>query len=388
MKIVVVGLGYVGLGLSVLLAKSNEVIGYDNDFVKLENLKNKISPIKDNKIQEQISSCNLDFNVNSSLEDSLKNVKFVFLCLPTSFKNGKLDTSILENVIRKILSYNKKIVIIIKSTIPIGFTDKVIKDNNYNNIIFSPEFSREGHSFDDNLIPSRIIVSYNEENLEFAKEVSKILSKDCINSPKILFMKNKEAESVKLLSNTYLAMRVAFFNEVDSLSNKLGMSTKDIIDGICLDNRIGDYYNNPSFGYGGYCLPKDTKEVIRTLKNLDFKNSLIGNIDLSNRKRIDYIVKEILSRNCKNIGIYRLIMKSGSDNFRDSAIFNIIKKLQKNDVKIIIYEPLLNNSKQFILNNDLKSFKENCDLIIANRYQIELDDVKDKVLTKDLFYRN
>lgn len=389
MKIAVAGTGYVGLSLATLLSKNNEVIALDVIPEKVEKINNRISPIKDEYIEKYFKEKNLNLKATLDYKEAFKNAEFVIISTPTNYDEEKnfFDTSSVEDIIKKVISMNdNNITMVVKSTIPVGFIESVKQKYNINNIFFSPEFLREGKALYDNLYPSRIIVGEkNEKAKEFASLLIESAEKKDIET---LFMKSTEAEAVKLFSNTYLALRVAYFNELDTYALTKGLSSRDIIKGVCLDPRIGDQYNNPSFGYGGYCLPKDTKQLLANYK--DVPQNLIEAIVNSNKTRKDFITEEIIKTKPQVVGIYRLTMKTGSDNFRASAIQDIIKNLRANNIKVIIYEPTLNQKEfdGFEIVNDIKEFKRNSSIILANRQENILEDVKEKVYTRDLFSRD
>ena len=388
MKIAIAGVGYVGLSLATLLSQYNEVVALDIIEDKVDKINSKISPIEDKYIEKYLRTKKLNLRATLDYKDAFCNADFIIICMPTNYdeKNNFFDTSLVEEIIEKIKNMKISTTIIIKSTVPVGFTEKMKRKHNMNNIIFSPEFLREGKALYDNLYPSRIILGdKNEQAKKFAELLKKAsLKKDVA----IKFMKSTEAEAVKLFSNTYLALRIAYFNELDTYAEIKGLNTKNLIEGVCMDQRIGDFYNNPSFGYGGYCLPKDTKQLKANYK--DVPENLITAIVNSNATRKQHIVKEILSKEPKIIGIYKLSMKKDSDNFRTSAIFDIIDMLIKKDKNIIIYEPQYENEnyKNCKIVRDIKSFKENSSIIIANRIEDELADVMDKVYTRDIYFRD
>lgn len=389
MKIVVAGTGYVGLSLATLLSQKNEVVALDIIPKKVEMINNRISPIKDEYIEKYFKEKNLNLRATLDYKDAFENAEFVIISTPTNYDSEKnfFDTSSVEDIIQKVISMkDNNITMIVKSTIPVGFINSVKSKYNINNIFFSPEFLREGKALYDNLYPSRIIVG---EKNEKAKKIAKLLvdaseKKDV----EVLFMDSTEAEAVKLFANTYLALRVAYFNELDTYAISKGLNTKDILTGVCLDPRIGNHYNNPSFGYGGYCLPKDTKQLLANYK--DVPQNLIEAIVNSNKTRKDFITEEILKSKPEVVGIYRLTMKSGSDNFRSSAVQDIIKNLRAENVKVIIYEPTLNQNEfdGFEVVNDINQFKEQSSIILANRQEELINDVKEKVYTRDLFSRD
>lgn len=386
MKIAVAGTGYVGLSLGTLLSQNNEVIALDIIPDKVEKINNKISPIKDEYIEKFFKEKKLNLRATLDYKEAFREADFVIISTPTNYDEEKnyFDTSSVEDIIEKVISMNdKNITMVIKSTIPVGYTEKIKEEYNIDNIFFSPEFLREGKALYDNLYPSRIIVgSKSKKAKEFAKLLEDSAEKENINT---LFMNSTEAEAVKLFSNTYLALRVAYFNELDTYADVKGLNTKDIINGVCLDPRIGDNYNNPSFGYGGYCLPKDTKQLLANYR--DVPQNLIEAIVNSNKTRKEFIAEDVLKIKPKCVGIYRLTMKAGSDNFRSSAIIDIIKLLKANNQEIIIYEPTLKDEEfnGCKLINNLNEFKEQSSIIMANRITDEIRDSIDKIYTRDLF---
>lgn len=389
MKIAVAGTGYVGLSISTLLSQNNEVIALDIMPEKVEKINNRISPINDEYIEAYFREKNLNLKATLDYKEAFKEADFVVISTPTNYdsKRNFFDTSSVEDIIQKVISMNdSNITMVVKSTIPVGFIKNMKAKYNIDNIFFSPEFLREGKALYDNLYPSRIIVG---EKSEKAKEFAKLLV-DAANKEdiEVLFMDSTESEAVKLFANTYLALRVAYFNELDTYAISKGLNTKDIITGVCLDPRIGNQYNNPSFGYGGYCLPKDTKQLLANYK--DVPQNLIEAIVNANTTRKNFITEEVLKKNPEVVGVYRLTMKSGSDNFRSSAIQDIIKNLRGNNVKIIIYEPTLNEKEfdGFDVVNDINQFKNKSTIILANRQDDLLKDVKEKVYTRDLFSRD
>lgn len=387
LKITVVGAGYVGLSLAVLLSQKYEVTVLEILEERVEMINNKISPIKDAEISEYLQNKNLNIHATLDYKKALKDADIVVISTPTNYdeETGYFDTKSVEDIIEKTMEVNKDATIIIKSTIPIGYTDKVREKYNNDNIIFSPEFLREGKALYDNLHPTRIIVGDTNKRAKEFGNILKSLSLD--ENTEIRYMDSKEAEAVKLFANTYLALRVAYFNELDIYAAENNLNTKNIIEGVCLDNRIGMHYNNPSFGYGGYCLPKDTKQLLANYS--DIPQNLIKSIVDSNVTRKEYIVKSILDKGVKTVGIYRLVMKKGSDNFRQSAIFDIIKGLQKANIKINIYEPKMSNDIEGCNTiNDLDKFKNDSEIIIANRYEECLKDVEEKLYTRDIFKRD
>lgn len=389
MKIAVAGTGYVGLSLATLLSQNNEVIALDIIKEKVEMINNRISPIKDEKIEEFFATKKLNLKATLDYKEAFTNADFVIISTPTNYDEEKnfFDTSSVEDIIQKVINMNdNNITMVIKSTIPVGFTENVKLKYNINNIFFSPEFLREGKALYDNLYPSRIIVGDRSKR---AEEFACLLKESAIKEDiSVKFMNSTEAEAVKLFSNTYLALRVAYFNELDTYAELKGLNTRDIIEGVGLDPRIGYHYNNPSFGYGGYCLPKDTKQLLANYNNVP--ENLIEAIVKANETRKEHITNMILQRNPKVVGIYRLTMKKDSDNFRASAIQSIIKKLKDKNVEIVIYEPTL-ESKIFddckVVNN-FNDFASQSDVIIANRFEKELEVVKGKVYTRDLYSKD
>ena len=394
MRIAIAGTGYVGLSMAVLLAQHNTVTAVDIVPEKADLINRRISPIADSEIQEYLSTRPLDLTATTDGDSAYRNADLVLISTPTNYDPGQnyFDTSSVESVIRQVMAVNPSAAVVIRSTVPVGFTESARAKYGCRRLLFSPEFLREGRALYDNLYPSRIVVGVSHDDPQLrqtAEDFAALLREGAVKEDiPVRFMAPTEAEAVKLFANTYLALRVSYFNELDTYAQVRGLDTKAIIEGVCLDPRIGDQYNNPSFGYGGYCLPKDTKQLLANYR--DVPQNIISAIVAANSTRKDFIAEQILARHPRTVGIYRLTMKAGSDNFRQSSIQGVMKRIKAKGVEVVVYEPALREDRFFNSRviRDLDEFKRVSDVIVANRYSDDIRDVPDKVYTRDLYFRD
>ncbi len=394
MRIAIAGTGYVGLSMAVLLAQHNTVTAVDIVPEKADLINRRISPIADSEIQEYLSTRPLDLTATTDGDSAYRNAELVLISTPTNYDPDQnyFDTSSVESVIRQVMAVNPRAAVVIRSTVPVGFTESARVKHGCRRLLFSPEFLREGRALYDNLYPSRIVVGVSQDDSQLrqtAEDFAALLQEGAVKKDiPVRFMAPTEAEAVKLFANTYLALRVSYFNELDTYAQVRGLDTRAIIEGVCLDPRIGDQYNNPSFGYGGYCLPKDTKQLLANYR--DVPQNIISAIVAANSTRKDFIAEQILARHPRIVGIYRLTMKAGSDNFRQSSIQGVMKRIKAKGVEVVVYEPALREDRFFNSRviRDLDEFKRVSDVIVANRYSDDIRDVPDKVYTRDLYFRD